>query len=101
MDPLLAVVLSLAALASAVQAQPPPADPDAKLRHRWEQTFRAADKDDSRSLNRAEARAGLPKVLFRRFDQIDLDADGAITPEELWAMHEREVAARQRRRGRP
>lgn len=82
-------------------SQVPPADPDEKLRKRWELTFRAADKDQSRSLDRVEAKTGLPKVLFRRFDKIDTDADGVITPEELWAMHEREVAARKRRRGQP
>ena len=81
--------------------QAPPATPDEKLKQKWEQAFRAADKDHSRSLNREEAKAGLPKVLFRHFDEIDLDASGAITPEELWAMHEREVAARERRRGEP
>ena len=52
-----------------------------------------------------EAKAGLPKILFEHFDDIDLDHDGRITPEELWAMHEREVVERERRRaaraGRP
>ena len=41
---------------------------------------------------------GGPKVLWRNFAAIDTDADGAITPEELWAMHRREVAAREKRR---
>ncbi len=76
----------------------PPAHPDAQLREKWEQQFRAADQDGSRSLDRAEAQAGLPKILWRRFDRIDTDASGAITPEELWAMHQREVAAREQRR---
>jgi len=75
-----------------------PAEPDAALRAKWEAQFRAADKDASRSLDRAEAQAGLPKVLYKNFDKIDMDASGAITPEELWAMHQREVAARERRR---
>jgi Ca2+-binding EF-hand superfamily protein len=79
-------------------AQAPPAEPDAKLKADWEQRFRAADKDASRSLDRQEAQAGLPKVLSRHFDDIDTDHDGLITPEELWAMHQREVVERQKRR---
>ena len=76
----------------------PPAAPDARLRQQWEERFRAADQDRSRALDRAEAQAGLPKVLWRNFEAIDTDGDARITPEELWAMHEREVAARERRR---
>ena len=79
-------------------AQAPAAHPDAKLKREWEQRFRAADADRSRSLDRKEAAAGLPKVLARNFDRIDTDRSGGITPEELWAMHEREVAAREKRR---
>ena len=88
------VLFALAALARAA----PPAEPDAQLRAKWEKQFRAADKDSSRSLDRLEAQTGLPKVLSRNFDKIDTDASGAITPEELWAMHQREVAAREKRR---
>ena len=81
----------------ALSAQPPPAaHPDAKLKREWEQRFRAADADKSRSLDRKEAAAGLPKVLARNFDRIDTDRSGGITPEELWAMHEREVADREK-----
>lgn len=79
-------------------AEAPVANPDARLKQQWEQRFREADKDRSRSLDRAEAEQGLPKILYRNFDQIDLNADRRITPEELWAMHEREVAERERRR---
>lgn len=88
----------LALFASAAAAQAPPASPDERLRQEWEARFRAADADGSRSLNRAEAQQGLPKVLWRNFGKIDTDGDDHITPEELWAMHEREVAARERRR---
>lgn len=78
-------------------AQPAPS-PDENLKKEWESRFRQADKDRSRSLDRAEAQAGLPKMLSRNFDRIDLDRSGLITPQELWAMHEREVAAREKRR---
>lgn len=93
------IVIALLSLHQAPGAAPP-ANPDEKLKQKWEKIFRAADKDESRSLTLAEAKKGLPKVLVRRFDKIDLDRDGAITPEELWAMHEREVAERERRRKR-
>jgi Ca2+-binding EF-hand superfamily protein len=85
----------------AARAQEPPADPDAALKKQWEERFRAADKDHSRSLDRDEAKAGLPKVLYKHFDEIDTNHDGVITPEELWAMHEREVAQRKQRRSGP
>ncbi|HUS25182.1 MAG TPA: hypothetical protein VM369_09545 [Candidatus Binatia bacterium] len=87
--PMLAALLPLAAAAAA---------PDAKLRAEWEQRFRAADLDHSRSLDRKEAAAGLPKVLSRHFDEIDTDHDGGLTPKELWALHQREERERERRR---
>jgi hypothetical protein len=90
-------LLASAAMPPARGAEPPAA-PDARLKAQWEQRFRAADADASRSLDRAEAEAGLPKVLWRNFDRIDTDADARITPEELWEMHRREVAERERRR---
>ena len=83
---------------TALAAGEPPAQPDDKLKREWEQRFRAADQDRSRSLDRAEAQAGLPKVLWRNFDRIDTDRSGGITPEELWAMHQREVVEREKRR---
>lgn len=73
-------------------------NPDEALKAQWERQFRAADKNNDRALDRAEADAGLPKILSRNFDQIDLNTNGQITPEELWAMHEREVAQREKRR---
>ena len=79
-------------------AQPVPRAPDEKLKAGWEQRFRNADKNNDRTLDRPEAEAGLPKVLSRNFDTIDVNADRRITPEELWAMHQREVAAREKRR---
>jgi hypothetical protein len=79
-------------------AEAPTAHPDVKLKREWEERFRAADADQNRSLNRQEAEAGLPKVLWRNFDRIDTNGDGGITPEELWAMHEREVVEREKRR---
>jgi hypothetical protein len=90
--------IALSLLGARVWAGEPPAQPDAKLKAEWEARFRAADRDKSRALDRAEAEAGLPKILFRNFDAIDADHDTRITPEELWAMHEREVAAREKRR---
>lgn len=101
---LCAVFFGFAALAAEPDTAPP-AHPDAALKKDWEQRFRAADKNHDRKLDRAEAKAGLPKILYEHFDDIDTNHDGRITPEELWAMHEREVAAREQRRaarvGRP
>jgi Ca2+-binding EF-hand superfamily protein len=96
--PLFFLAQSLLASALARAEPPPPAQPDEKLKQEWEQRFRAADRDHSRALDRAEADAGLPKILSRNFDAIDTDHDGRITPEELWAMHQREVVEREKRR---
>lgn len=96
--PVSALVVIVLLAFSQSPGERPPAHPDEKLKLKWEKVFREADKDESRSLTLAEAKKGLPKVLVRRFDKIDLDRDGAITPEELWAMHEREISARERRR---
>lgn len=86
------------AVGAAGAAEPPSASPDDKLKREWEQRFRAADANKDRSLNRDEAAAGLPKVLSRNFEKIDTDKSGGITPEELWAMHQREVVEREKRR---
>ncbi|MBI3171062.1 MAG: hypothetical protein HYZ32_00525 [Hydrocarboniphaga effusa] len=96
MRPLLFSLLFCSGAAYAQAAAP--AHPEENLKKEWESRFRLADKDNSRSLDRAEAQAGLPKILSRNFDRIDLDRSGSITPAELWAMHEREVAAREKRR---
>lgn len=87
----------LVALAVLVYAMPGAAadsryDPTHKAR------FRAADQDDSRGLSRAEVEAALPRVLLRHFDEIDTDADGELSPDELVAMRERESAHREARR---
>ncbi len=60
--------------------------------------FRAADTDNSRGLSRSEVEAALPRVLLRHFDDIDTDANGELSPDELVAMREREEARREARR---
>ncbi len=58
----------------------------AQLQQKWERQFRQADTDDSRGLTVTEIEtAGLPASLIRRFADIDHDADGALSPEELMA----------------
>ena len=63
-----------------------------------EARFRAADVDNSRSLNRAEVAAGMPKVIANHFADIDLDGDEEITPEELQTMAMRQAQEREQRR---
>lgn len=60
--------------------------------------FRAADTDNSRGLSREEVKASLPLVLLRHFDEIDTDANGELSPDELVAMRKREDARREARR---
>ncbi|HUP91114.1 MAG TPA: hypothetical protein VM074_02625 [Solimonas sp.] len=71
-----------------------------RLQQKWEQQFRAADADHSRGLTLAEARAArLPDALVERFAEIDADASGELTPEELWATEKRRLDAQQPRHG--
>lgn len=86
------LLLLTAGLSGPLAAEPPPPSDAHEAR------FRAADTDASRSLNRAEVAAGMPKVILQHFEAIDLNADGEITPEELREMAAREAAAREARR---
>ncbi|MEQ1439934.1 EF-hand domain-containing protein [Fontimonas sp. SYSU GA230001] len=98
MKRLIAIILPVLA---ALPAPPVHAASDAaveqrreRLRQKREQQFRDADRDQSRSLSRAEIEAaGLPTSLLRHFDEIDTDGDGALSPEELQAMQDRRVRA--------
>lgn len=73
-----------------------------RLKHKWEAQFRAADTDGDRLLSRAEIQAGgLPEALSDQFDEIDLDHDKALSPQELWVVHEKRLQAQRRGSGPP
>ncbi|WP_028079570.1 hypothetical protein [Solimonas soli] len=66
----------------------------ARLAQKREQQFRAADRNGDRALSREElAASDLPRVLLRRFDDIDTDHDGRLSPEELQALEQRQIDA--------
>ncbi|MFT4046868.1 MAG: hypothetical protein QM661_09260 [Solimonas sp.] len=66
----------------------------ARLAQKREVQFRAADRDADRGLTREElAASDLPKVLLRRFDDIDSNHDGKLSPEELQALERRQIRA--------
>jgi len=50
---------------------------------RFEERFRAADKDGDGALSMPEAQAAGLNRIIDHFDQIDLNKDGKITIEEL------------------
>ncbi len=103
------IVPWLAVLAAG--AAPPDALPDAgddaaraallqqrreKLKHKWEERFRAADRNQDRKLSREEARdAGLPGSIIERWDEIDTDHDGLLSPEELLDASQQRVREQQ------
>ncbi|HWU69245.1 MAG TPA: EF-hand domain-containing protein [Stenotrophobium sp.] len=65
-----------------------------RLHDKWEQRFRAADTDHSRTLSRAECvKAGLPASIIDNFDRIDANHDGQLSPEELIAVYEKRLQA--------
>jgi hypothetical protein len=65
-----------------------------KLKKKWEAQFRAADLDQSKGLSLAEARkAGLPAAILDHFNDIDVDHDGQLTPQELMAVYEKRLAS--------
>ena len=49
--------------------------------------LKAADTNGDGLISRAEAQAALPR-LAKHFDQIDVNHDGQISPEELKAAHQ-------------
>jgi hypothetical protein len=63
-----------------------------------EAQFRRADVDNNRSLSRQEVEDGLPRIIHARFDEIDLNADDHLTPDELRALQERQAQLREERR---
>lgn len=66
----------------------------AALARKREEQFRAADLDQDRRLTRAELQqSDLPAVLSERFDEIDADGDGGLSPEELQALASRRTQA--------
>lgn len=60
-----------------VQAKQP------KYLARFEERFRAADKDSDGALSKPEAQAAGLNRIADHFDQIDLDKNGKVTIEEL------------------
>ena len=65
-----------------------------RLKQKWEAQFRAADANQDRLLTREEiAAAKLPDSLVSRFDEIDANHDGGLSPEELWAVYDKRLAA--------
>ncbi|TSA13742.1 MAG: calcium sensor EFh [Betaproteobacteria bacterium] len=57
--------------------------------------FRHADTDGDGAISRAEAAKHAPR-LAKRFDQIDADKDGKLTPEELRAYREAKRSHREK-----
>jgi hypothetical protein len=50
--------------------------------------LKAADTNGDGLISKAEAQASLPR-LAKRFDEIDANHDGQVSPEELRAAHEK------------
>jgi Ca2+-binding EF-hand superfamily protein len=73
-----------------------------RLKEKWELQFRAADADEDRRLSRHEIEAAeLPESLARHFDEIDVDGDKGLSPQELWTVHEKRLQAQRRSSGPP
>ena len=60
----------------------------AQAKAHMEERWKKADTDGDGALSREEAEAGAPRIA-KRFDQLDANADGKVTPEEVKAAHKR------------
>jgi Ca2+-binding EF-hand superfamily protein len=54
----------------------------AAMHEKAEERWKAADKDGDGSLTKAEAEGSMPR-LAQRFEELDANADGKVSPEEL------------------
>ena len=99
---LLAVVVLAAASGAAATGEAGLDQRRERLKQKWEAQFRAADHDGNRLLSQDEIRAAqLPESLLTRFGEIDADHDGGLSPDELWAVHEKRLQAQRRGTGPP
>ena len=78
-------LITLAFACSRLRARPDRATPAPQLPADVAARFKAADKDNDGTLDRAEA-AALPG-LARQFDAIDTDRDGTVDMKEIEAHH--------------
>jgi len=91
--PVLTLALASAGAGAAGDGDAPTLDAHReRLAQKREAQFRAADQNGDRGLSREElAGSKLPKVLLRRFEDIDTDGDGKLSPEELQALEQRQI----------
>ena len=58
----------------------------AAMKERFDEQFKAADKNGDGSLSKEEAEQGMP-MLAKHFDEIDTNKDGLVSVDELKAHH--------------
>ncbi|WP_194720554.1 EF-hand domain-containing protein [Noviherbaspirillum malthae] len=78
-----------AGLAIATEANQPPATEQAKpLRYlaKFDERFKAADKDGDGALSRKEAENAHMDRVLTHFQKLDLNGDGKLTREEVRAL---------------
>jgi hypothetical protein len=63
------------------------------MRERLQQRFAGSDKDNDGSISREEATESLPQIA-RHFNQVDTNADGVVTLDELAVVHARMMERR-------
>ncbi len=56
---------------------------------KFDEKFKAADKDNDGALTKAEAEAGKMRHVVKHFDQLDANKDGKVTRDELRAGMEK------------
>lgn len=64
------------------------------MRKRIHERFLGSDKDNDDTISREEAAETLPQI-FRHFTQVDLNADGVVTVNELEAAQDRATERQQ------
>ena len=66
-------------------------------RAKFQEYFNKADADGDGALSRSEAERGMPRIA-RKFDAIDTNHDGKVTPDEMRAWFQARRAGRARKR---